>query len=260
MYALLKNELYKAFRLKKVYYLMLIALIMEAAIALRFKFGGGLAGAPAINGQSFPLLLFDDLPYLMVIFVAVFIADIWVDEYKSGALKMTLLRPVNRSRLLNAKVASLFCSSAAVIAFALVSSYIVGTAAFGWGESTILHDAEYSIIGNTEYSTLAGIALTLKAGAATLFPVLGFGFLVMFLALCTDSLGMTIGGALGFALVSKAIIRKYSVFYLMRAFYKNLLFGFTWNIVLENVAVIALYTIIFYTGSRLLFGRKDLVA
>lgn len=257
MFALLKNELYKAFHLKKTYFMMLIAAAAEISMALQIKLGGAPPGAPVINGQSFPLLWLDNLPYLLVIFVAVFIADIWVDEYRTGTFKLTLLRPVKRSALLNAKVISLLCSSAAVIFFALVSSYAVGTAVFGWGGGIV--------IGDSEYSTLAGITLTLKAGAVTLFPVLGFGVLVMFLALFTDSMGVTIGGALGFMFVSRvfessAIWRDYSVIYLMSAFYRNLLFGSAWDIVLKNIAVIVLYSIIFYTGSRILFNQKNLVA
>lgn len=255
MICLLKNELYKAFRLKKMYILMLITLVVEGSLILQIKLNGTISDLTVVNGQSFPLLLFNNIPYLMVIFTAIFIADIWVDEYRSGAFKLTLTRPVERITLLNAKVISYFICCALIMTFTLISSYIIGSITFGWGES--------AIIGSEKYSVFAGIALTLKSGAFTLIPVLGFGLMVMFIGLCTDSIGATIGVALGLLVASQIlevseVYRTYSIIHLMGAFYKNLFFNFSWDTVLKNITVIASYVVLFYIGSLILFKKKNI--
>lgn len=168
---LIKNELYKAFRLKKFYIIMLVALVIEIAIALQSKFNGAASGETSVNGQKFPLLLLDNFPYLFVIFVAVFIADSWVDEYRTGVLKLSLLRPVNRIAFLSAKVVSLLICSGVIMGLALMSAYAVGTLIFGWGEN----------------AGLGSVFLTLKSGTVTLLPVLGFGLLILFIAIVIDN-------------------------------------------------------------------------
>lgn len=242
MNSLIKNELYKAFRLKQFYIIMLVTLVVEIIVALQSKLNGAASG---VYGQNFPLLLIDNFPYLLVIFVAVFIADSWLDEYRSGALKLSLLRPVNRIAFLSAKVVSLFVCSGVIMGFALLSAYAVGSLTFGWGEN----------VGGS-------VLLTLKSGAVTLLPVLGFGLLILFIAILTDNMAVTIGGALSLMLVSQMLevsegLRDYSIIYLMQSFYKNLFIQFSQEAVIINVVVIAAYIILFYIGSALLFHHKD---
>lgn len=228
---------------------MLVALAVEIVVALQNKFNGAASGVPSINGQNFPLLLIDNFPYLFVIFIAVFIADSWVDEYRTGALKLSLLRPVNRIAFLSAKVVSLLVCSGVIMGFALTSAYAVGTLIFGWGEN----------------AGIGIVLLTLKSGAVTLLPVLGFGLLISFIAILTDNMGVTIGGALGLMIFSQMLeasggLRDYSIIYLMRSFYKNLFVQYTQEVVIMNVAVIAAYILTFYVGCVLAFLKKDVMA
>ncbi len=246
---LIKNELYKAFRLKKFYIIIFVALAVEILVALQSKFSEIASGVSAVNGQKFPLLLLDNIPYLFVIFVAVFIADSWVDEYRTGAFKLTLLRPVKRITFLSAKVVSLLVCSGVIMGFALTSAYTIGTLTFGWEEN----------------EGLGSVFLTLEAGAVTLLPVLGFGLLILFIAILTDNMGVTIGGALGLMIFSQMLeasegFRDYSIIYVMRSFYKNLFVQYTQEAVIMNVVVITAYIIIFYVGCVLAFYKKDVIA
>lgn len=249
MGCLIKNELYKVFRLKKLYLPILVVLAMETAAVLQGKLGGVPPELRNINGQSFPLLLFDNLQYLFVLFAAVFFADSWVDEYRSGVLKLSMLRPVNRIAFLSAKVITYVICTAVLMGFTLLSAYAVGTIAFGWGE----------------HAEMGEMLLILKSGAATLLPALGLGLLVLFIAVLTAHMAITVGCTAGLLLVSQMLevsggIRDYSIIYMIRVFYKNLLLQFEWEKVIINSAVIAAYIIIFYTGSVLLFRKKDLMA
>jgi ABC-type transport system involved in multi-copper enzyme maturation permease subunit len=95
--------------------------------------------------------------------------------------------------------------------------------------------------------------------------VLGFGLLISFIAILTDNMGVTIGGALGFMVFSQMLeasekLRDYSIIYLMRSFYKNLFFQHTKETVIMNIVVITAYIMIFYVGCVLAFYKKDVIA
>ncbi|MCS7460388.1 ABC transporter permease [Paenibacillus doosanensis] len=227
MGSLIKNELYKVFHLKKLYLLTLVALAIDIAAALQ----------GTQQGSYFPISLFDNLPYLFVLCAVVFFTDSWVDEYRSGVLKLSLLRPVNRIALLNAKVISFIVCAAALMGFTLLSAYAFGAIEVLW---------------------------ILKSGAVTLVPVLGFGLLVLFISVLTNHMAITVGCTAGFLLVSQMLVasetlRYYSIIYLMQVFYKNLFLQFNGEQAIINVAVIAAYITIFYTGSILIFCKKDLL-
>ncbi|MBB3128677.1 ABC-type transport system involved in multi-copper enzyme maturation permease subunit [Paenibacillus rhizosphaerae] len=248
MGCLIQNELYKVFRLKKLYLLTLVALVIEIAAALQGKLGGVPSELRRLKIQYFPILLFDYLPFLFVIFAAVFFTDSWVDEYRSGVLKLSLLRPVNRIAFLNAKVISYFVCAAALMGFLLLSAYAVGAILSGWGE----------------HIKIGELLLILKSGAVTLLPVFGFGLLVLFIAVLTENMAVTVGCTVGLLLISQMLeisdeLRDYSIIYMIQAFYKNLFLQFEWEQVIINIAVIAAYIIIFYTGCVLLFRKKDLL-
>ncbi|MDV4151349.1 ABC transporter permease [Clostridium sp. AL.422] len=248
MSKLIYNEIYKVFQLKKIYIIMLVALAVEILVVLQSKFNGVTSGV-SINGQKFPLLLLDNFSYLFVIFVAVFIADSWVDEYRTGTLKLSLLRPVNRIAFLSAKVASFLFCSGFIVGFVLTSAYAIGTLSLGWGENAGIYL----------------LLLTLKSGAVTLLPVLGFGLLISFIAILTDNMVVTIGGTLGIMIFSQMLeaseaLRDYSIIYLMRSFYKNLFVQYIQEAVIMNIVVITAYIIIFYVGCVLAFYKKDVIS
>lgn len=171
---------------------------------------------------SFVVLLFEHLPFLFVLLATVFMADSWVEQNRSGALKLSLLRPVSRIALLNAKVISFFVCAAALMGFTLVSAYVVGTLVFGWE-------------GHTAVDELGLIA---TSGAATLLPVLGFGLLVLFIAVLTGIMVVTVGCWQGlFAsqlLEVSSELRDYSIIYMMQVLHKNLILHYEGRQVILN--------------------------
>jgi len=240
---LVRNELYKAFRLKKQYLLMLMALAIEVAVALQRKFG-----SVAPNGQNFPLQLMDNLPYVFATFAVVFIADSWVDEYRSGAIKLPLLRPVNRTMLLNAKVISFLVCAAVLMGFTLLSAYVIGALTLGWGEKTDIRE----------------MLVTLASGTVILLPILGFGLLVLFIAIVTENMPITVGSAMGLFLFSQMLnssngIRNYSIIYIMGTFPNDFLDQFPSRSLIVTSTVTFTYIIVFYFASVLVFRKKDVL-
>jgi len=249
MGGLIRNELYKVLRLKKLYLLMLVALTIEIVAALQGKFGGASPELRQPDDQGFPSLLFEHLPFLFVLLATVFMADSWVEEYRSGSLKLSLLRPVSRIAFLNAKVISFFVCAAALMGFALVSAYVVGIIVFGWEGHTAVDE----------------LGLIVKSGAATLLPVLGFGLLVLFIAVLTGNMVVTVGCSAGMLFASQLLevssgLRDYSIIYMLQVWPKNLILHYEGRQVIRNLVVIAAYIGVFYTGSVHLFRTKDVLA
>ncbi|MBO9610334.1 MAG: ABC transporter permease [Paenibacillaceae bacterium] len=249
MGGLIRNELYKALRLKKLYLLALVALTIEIVAALQGKFGGAPPELRQPEDQGFPILLFEHLPFLFVLMATVFMADSWVEEYRSGAMKLSLLRPVSRIAFLNAKVISFFVCAAVLMGFTLVSAYVVGTIVLGWEGHTAVDETE----------------LIAKSGAATLLPVLGFGLLVLFIAVRTGNMVVTVGCSAGLLFASQLLeasseLREYSIVYMMQVLPRNLILRYEGRQVILNLAVIAAYIGVFYTGSVHLFRTKDVLA
>ncbi|MNF11802.1 ABC-2 family transporter protein [compost metagenome] len=62
-----------------------------------------------MNGQSLAFQVLNGSTELMILFMAVLAADLIADEIRSGTLTLTLVRPVSRIELLNARWRHFFC-------------------------------------------------------------------------------------------------------------------------------------------------------
>lgn len=251
MLNLIKNEIYKMLRSKKLYYAFLIMLAFELSAVIQYNF---MANKPEMNGQSLFFTLLDFLPFLFALFMAVFISDLWTEE--AATLKLTLTRPVQRAALLNAKVASFFLCLTLIVLFTMISSGVIGTIAFGWGSKI---DFQGTVLTSTPM-----IEAYLKTALSLMLPMLGFGLLVTFIAIFTDNSGITIGVSLGLTILSTLIetmeaVKTYSIVYQMRTFYQSILQGVPLETIGRDLGVVMIYVILFYGLCCLYFGKKDII-
>jgi len=253
---LVRCELFKAFRQKKPYLFMLILTAAEIAAVVQHRRGGADGAVAEANGQSFPFLLLDGSAIFFPIFIALLAADSIADEYRSGTLKQTLLCPIGRIALLNAKVASLAVLIAALLVYAIVSSYAVGTLAFGWGDRTVVR-------GNV-FATLDGIGLAAQTLLLSWLPCLAFGLFVLFAAMLTMNAGAAVGTALGLTVLSHMVegvpgIRDILLTHQMRAFPRLAAGGAAIPDAWAGLGVIAVYIGAFYAGSAIILKKKDIL-
>lgn len=251
MLRLIKNEIYKMFRSKKLYYAFFVMTAFELSAVIQYKF---MANKPEMNGQSLFFTLLDFLPYFFALFMAVFVSELWTEE--AAALKLTLTRPVKRITLLNAKLASFFLGLTLIVLLAMISSGVIGTIAFGWGSHL---DFQGTVLRS---NTLIGAYL--KTALSLLPPMLGFGILVTFIAVLTDNSGLTIGISLGLTMISQLMetmegVKTYSIVYQMRTFYQSILQNGPLEMIGRDLGVITVYAILFYGLSCLYFGKKDII-
>lgn len=256
MFKLTKNELFKAFKQKKLYVFMAVIILMEILIVGYYSINNSGGIASGLNGQTFPLNLIGGIQQLVIIFLAVYVADNICEEYKSGTLKLPLLRPVTRNELLISKIISTVVLIAIILVFMLVTSYIIGTIGLGWGNSMI-------ISGDT-FTTIHGVTYTFLAAIASLLPTLAFTMILVCISLFITDMGLTIVMALALLLSDRFFesftqIKDYLIIYQMNNFPLNATVYFTWDNVLKSITILIGYIVIFYLLSLVIIKKKDIL-
>lgn len=134
MMPLIRNELYKLFRMKKLY---IFAAVMVVVLVLNlYNYEPGedpMVIWTFMYGQSVPLNTLDFLTQFMVIFIPILAGDSVTQEYRRGHMKLSLLRPVLRSELLLAKLAALLVFIIVMALFYTAASYAIGSYYLGLG-------------------------------------------------------------------------------------------------------------------------------
>ena len=248
-----------------------LALLQYAAYLIMSKSNneGALTIFSNINGQNFPIVMLDGLSTIVVIYIVILLADIITDEYKNGTLKLVILRPVNRTKLMISKIAALLIGVFTLLMFTMVVSYIVGTIAFGWGESfkhavVLINKAGEIETKNISFTTAVGILYTIKAYLITILPYMAFGMLVFFFSIIFTSMGATIGASLGvwfvFSLVGQ-LIKEARPFVINNYFNFHSQFAGTIDKleVFKSLGVIAVYFALFSVAGIMLFRKKDIL-
>lgn len=277
MLNLIKNEIFKIIKQKKLYIFMALVITMIALEYVGFLVLKNLNSNneelnnsfAQINGQTFPLVMISEISTIIIIYIVALLADIITDEYKSGTLKLSLIRPVSRIKLLVSKVVGLVFGTVALYVFTLLMSYILGTVFFGWGEECIFTGFKYTLSGDlvtytTTFSTLQGIFFTLGSYVLIILPYLAFGMLVLFISLLATNMGAAIGVSLGiwfgFQMLCQLVkqVRPYII---------NTYFNFFGQFandpdpksILTGFAVILAYGLVFFGLSSLVFKKKDIL-
>ncbi len=253
---LLKNELYKLFRTKKLYVFAAIILAVLLLNLHNYQPGSERTIWTFTYGQSAPLVLINILSQFMVIFIPIIIGDSISNEYRQGTLKLSLLRPITRSQLLRAKVASLFVFISIMVLFFIIASYAIGTYFLGWGSGT-----EYA---GQLYTPIEGLLLTLGANALLILPFMAYGLFVTFIAVLSSNMSLTVISSLvimtiGLNLNVFEAIAPYSLAYHIAYFHENFVHTLDWRLALQSTGIIAIYLAAFSLFSFYKFKKKEIL-
>lgn len=254
---LLQNEMVKLFKTKKLYIFFGIFMAMRIAAAYFYNSGSTIQTViETANAQSFPIAMKYDAMQFLCIFMAIYIADILTDEYTTGTIKLSLLRPISRARFINSKIAAMVLFTVILTAFSVLSTYAIGLAFFGWGDSTIYH--------GITYTTIEGLLLTAKVYASSVLPLVAFGTVCAFVAVMVKNMSVVVAVSLmlfmgGQLLSAIPSVKMYSVvnhmFFLSDYFVK----GSDTTGLLMNVVVNLAYIAVFYTLTLVAFKKKDIL-
>ena len=235
--------------------------ILAITLALVFvSFSVEEAAPLASGGQEYPLSLLEGMVNLLPLLLIFIVSDMVAGEYNSGTLKLSLLYPVSRDRLLISKMMAILVMTVFLLAFTLVIGYIAGFLAWGWEEG-------FTYMG-MEYSTGKGILVTLQSYLITVLPVFSLGLLFLFLSLLvkngTAALGLSFVIFLAMSFLSDFmdIARPILITSYLNIFQFILLRDESSELsrmILPGFAVLVLGTTLLIAVSLLYFQRKDIL-
>lgn len=254
---LLYNELLKLFKTKKLY---LFFVILAAATTVTVYYYDSDTGVQTVietaNAQSLPIALRYSTAQFFSIFLAIYIADIITDEYKTGSLKLSLLRPVSRTSLLRAKIAAIFVFTVVLTLFFILSCYAIGMMSFGWGNYTEFKGATYSTVG--------GLLLTAKAYAVSILPLMAFGMMNVFISIVSSQMTTAIAVSIGISMLGPYLsafpsIKVFSVIHQMYFFSDYFVLFDPPDDRMLSIGVNMAYIVVFYALSQAAFNKKDIL-
>jgi ABC-2 type transport system permease protein len=257
MIKLLKNELYKLFRTKKLYVFAAIILVVLILNLYNYQPGGSeMTVWTFYYGQSFPMAAINILTQFIVIFIPIFIGDSITSEYRHGTMKLTMLRPITRSQLLKAKIASLFVFISIMVLFFIIASYAIGTYFLGWGSGT-----EYA---GQLYTPIQGLLLTLEANALLILPFMAYGLFVTSIAVLSGNMSLTIISSMVIMTIWLNLnvfeaIAPYSLAYYIAYFHENFVHTLNLRPALQSTGIIAIYLTVFSAFSFYKFKNKEIL-
>lgn len=206
------------------------------------------------NAQSFPIQHLQASFLFTGVFLAIYAAQIIVEERSRGTIKLLLLRPVSRTAYYISRVVSIFLFSVLLTLMMIILSYAVGLLFLGWGDQMIW--------GSLTSSGIHGVLLTLLCGLAFAFSYFAFGIIAMAVSMFTSKL---MESAIIMAILLMAgqyfelfpSIKQFAVFHQMLFFHIDIFEkSFAYNAV--NILVLATYYVIFGIIGYLAFRKKDL--
>ncbi|MFD1413600.1 ABC transporter permease [Oceanobacillus jeddahense] len=254
---LLKNELYKLLKMKKIYIFAVVMLGITLLNLYDYHPGGSERTVWDFQyGQSVPLTMIQIFSQFMIIFIPIVVADSISNEYRNGTLKLSLLRPVKRGNLLLAKIMALFIFIVVSTVIFLIQSYIMGVYFVGWGEAT-----EYM---GTTYTPLKGIGLTITIYTLFMLPALAYGIVAGFIAVLAKNMSTAIIISLvvitiGLNLNDITAIAPYSLAHHLMYFPEELMQAERWTGILPNVGMVLIYMIVFAGLSFWAFKKKEIL-
>ena len=262
---LIKNEVYKLFKTKKIYVFMLIIFLYNFLPSLEKVMGTIDETQVLINGQTTAFYMLNFMiTNILPIFIIVAIADMITGEYVDGTLKLPLLHPVSRTKLLTAKVLALALVLLFILMFSMLLSYAMGTAIFGWGQHFSYQEPNQAIQDAVVYTAQEGIIVTLTSYLLSLFPLIAFGMIIMFLAFFFNSSGVTAGISIGFLIflsIFGEVVEAIRPLLIIDglSMFKHLFVERDLGRLAFSIAVTSLYGVGFFLASVNLFKKKDLL-
>lgn len=254
---LLKNELYKLFKMKKIYVFIAVMLGITFLNLYNYEPGGSEMTVWDVRyGQSVPLTMIQIFSQFMIIFIPIVMADSISNEYRSGTLKLSLLRPVTRTKLLLAKIITLFVFIAVSTIIFLFLSYAMGTYFIGWGQGT-----EYM---GVIYPSMKGIGVTTGIYALLMLPYLAYGIFTGFIAVLAKNMSTAI--IISLVLITIVLnlnditaIAPYSLAYHLYYLPEEVIKAQNWVDMLQSIGVVFSYIVVFAGLSFAVFKKKEIL-
>ncbi|MCF8000573.1 MAG: ABC transporter permease [Halanaerobiales bacterium] len=202
LYSLLKNEVYKLLKKKKIYIFMIIITGMTLIPIIVSKFDGG---GIVFKVNILPL---ENLAWstemIIPIFISILVADMITNEYSEGTMKINLVNGVSRTELLFSKVLTIILVITGLVLFTMVVSYVSGSFFLEWGIPFEFNDLLLSEGSGILYTSLLYLL--------SVIPLTAFSLIIIFLGLKLESGGSLVGVSIGIIFIMNTMRQLSSVF------------------------------------------------
>jgi ABC-2 type transport system permease protein len=271
---MIKVELRKLFRRPRTWMtiglldaLPTIVAILLAITGVGPRLGQGPAFLSAVlaNGSRFAVAaLAIVLPLFLPVAVAVVAGDTIAGEAQSGTLRYLLIRPVARTRLLVAKLASVFAFVCVAVLVVAGTGYVVGRLLLG---NQPLSAAVTSVSGTSLTSDQIAVRTALAIGYVA-FSMLGVAAVALFLSTVTDSalsatmgaLAILIGSSLLLTIDASRALQPYLPTRYWLSFIDLFRDPILWRNVLRGVALQGVYVAVLLGAAWANFTTKDVTS
>jgi ABC-2 type transport system permease protein len=242
---------------------LVAVLISLTDLAPRPGEGPAFLSAVLTNGTLYPLAaLAIVLPLFLPIAVALIAGDAVAGEAQAGTLRYLLARPAGRTRLLVAKLVSVF-------AFVFVTVIVV--AAVGYVVGRIFFDVQPiggTSLGGTPLTTGQLVERTLLAIGYVSISMLGVAAFALFFSTLTDSplvamlgaLGVLVASSLLFTLDAASSIAPYLPTRYWLAFVDLFRAPILWRDVVRGIGLQAVYVVVLLGAAWANFTTKDVTS
>lgn len=161
------NEEYSV-RAQITYYRYLLENNIAAGAVTSYSTGDTLAAD--YDYYTFTTLCTSTMMTAIVIFMIVMASRTTLGEFNSGAMKMQLMRPIDRNKFLTAKWLSVYIVSIGVLLFTMIFSFLVGIIAFGASSPDVLLVVNAS--GTMRVSAIGALIISFLIKCVYIFAVL----------------------------------------------------------------------------------------
>lgn len=124
---------------------------------------GGFSLMEKFNYYTFTSIATASMMTVVICYMIVMACRNTVGEFNSGAMKMQLMRPVNRQKFFTAKWLSVYIMSEAVLLFSMIVSFVIGVIAFGGNAPDVLIIANAASVTRVSPLTALFINFILKS-------------------------------------------------------------------------------------------------
>jgi ABC-2 type transport system permease protein len=227
--------------------------------------GPAFLSAVLSNGSLFAVAaLAIVLPLFLPIAVAVVAGDTIAGEAQGGTLRYLLIRPVGRTRLLVAKLLSVFAFVCVAVVVVASTGYFVGRLLLG---NQPLTAAVTSVSGTTLTSDQIAVRTVIAIGYVA-FSMLGVAAVALFLSTVTDSalsatmgaLAILIGSSLLLTIDASRALQPYLPTRYWLSFIDLFRDPILWRNVLRGVGLQAVYVAVSLGAAWANFTTKDITS
>jgi ABC-2 type transport system permease protein len=272
---MIRVELLKLFRRPRTWMtiglldaLPTIVAILLAITGVGPRPGQGPAFLSAVlsNGSLFAVAaLAIVLPLFLPVAVAVVAGDTIAGEAQAGTLRYLLIRPVGRTRLLVAKLVSVFAFVLVSVVLVAGTGYFVGRALLG---NQPLSDVAVTSVSGTSLTPGQIAARTVLAIGYVAFSMLGVAAVALFLSTVTDSalsasmgaLAILIGSSLLLTIDASQALQPYLPTRYWLSFIDLFRDPILWRNVLRGLALQGVYVAVLLGAAWANFATKDVTS